>query len=59
VTRLLFFIAPSPRAHLDLLAQLSTALKRGPLRERLLNAAPDAEIFGALGTGDVQREGPA
>lgn len=59
VTRLLFFIAPSPRAHLDLLAQLSTALKRGPLRELLLKAAPDAEIFAALDTGGIHREGPA
>jgi PTS system nitrogen regulatory IIA component len=59
VTRLLFFIAPSPRAHLDLLAQLSTALKRGPLRERLLKAAPDAEIFTALEPGELTKEGPA
>ena len=48
ITRLLFFIAPSPRAHLELLAQLSTALTRGKLRDLLLNSAPDAEIFGAL-----------
>jgi len=59
VTRLLFFIAPSPRAHLDLLAQLSTALKRGPLRERLLSSAPDAEIIAAIGAGEPTREGQA
>lgn len=59
VTRLLFFIAPSPRAHLDLLAQLSAALKRGPLRERILKAAPDAEIFGALEPGEPGKEGQA
>jgi PTS system nitrogen regulatory IIA component len=59
VTRLLFFIAPSPRAHLDLLAQLSTALKRGPLRELLLSAAPDADIFAALESGGSQKEGQA
>jgi PTS system nitrogen regulatory IIA component len=49
VTRLLFFIAPSPRAHLELLAQLSAALTRGPLPGLLLRSAPDAEIFTALG----------
>jgi len=59
VTRLLFFIAPSPRAHLDLLAQLSTALKHGPLRERVLNAAPDAEISAALDAGEQSQEVPA
>jgi PTS system nitrogen regulatory IIA component len=47
VTRLLFFIAPSPRAHLELLAQLSAALTRGPLRELVLKGAPDADIFNA------------
>jgi nitrogen PTS system EIIA component len=45
VTRLLFFLAPSPRAHLDLLARLTRALSRGPLRELLERAAPDEEIF--------------
>ena len=48
VTRLLFFIAPSPRAHLEMLAQLSAALTRGSLREMLVQNAPDAEIFHAL-----------
>ena len=48
VTRLLFFIAPSPRAHLELLSQLSAALTRGPLRELVLKGAPDADIFNTL-----------
>lgn len=48
VTRLLFFIAPSPRAHLDLLAQLSGALTRGNLRQLVLDAASDEAIFAAL-----------
>jgi nitrogen PTS system EIIA component len=48
VTRLLFFIAPSPRAHLELLAQFSTALTRGGLRQLVLDAAPDEQIFSAL-----------
>ena len=48
VTRLLFFIAPSPRAHLEILVRLSTALTRGPLG-RLFDEAPtDDEIFAAV-----------
>jgi PTS system nitrogen regulatory IIA component len=52
VTRLLFFIAPSPRAHLDLLGRLSRILGRGPLRELLGRAAPDDEIFAAVTAAD-------
>ncbi|HUC86155.1 MAG TPA: PTS sugar transporter subunit IIA [Candidatus Acidoferrales bacterium] len=48
VTRLLFFVAPSPRAHLELLGQLSSALVRGGLREPVLNGVADEEIFAAL-----------
>lgn len=53
ITRLLFFIAPTPRAHLEILAQLSTGLSRGRLRELVLNAAPDAEILSAMGELDA------
>jgi len=53
VTRLLFFIAPSPRAHLDLLGRLSRVLARGPLRELVLKSADDNEIFAALATADA------
>ncbi|TAK99729.1 MAG: PTS sugar transporter subunit IIA [Verrucomicrobia bacterium] len=48
VTRLFFFVAPSPRAHLELLAQLSKALTRGNLRQHVVDAAPDGEIFTTL-----------
>jgi nitrogen PTS system EIIA component len=48
VTRLLFFIAPSPRAHLEMLAQLSFALTRTRLRALVLDGAPDEEIFAVL-----------
>jgi nitrogen PTS system EIIA component len=44
ISRLLFFLAPSPRAHLDLLGRLSRALA-GPLRELLIRRAADEEIF--------------
>lgn len=51
VTHLWFFIAPSPRAHLEILAQLSTALTRGGLRQLVLDAVPDEQIFAALAAG--------
>ncbi len=54
VTRLIFFIAPSPRAHLDLLGKLSRILGRGPLRELLTRSATDEEIFRAVAAADVQ-----
>jgi nitrogen PTS system EIIA component len=47
IGRLLFFLAPSPRAHLDLLGRLSRALA-GPLRELLIRRAADEEIFRAV-----------
>lgn len=53
VTRLVFFVAPSARAHLDLLAQLSRALTRGPLAACVQTAATDAEIFSALAASEA------
>jgi PTS system nitrogen regulatory IIA component len=53
ITRLIFFIAPSPRAHLDLLGRLSRILVRGPLRELLTRPATDAEIFHAVAATDA------
>jgi PTS system nitrogen regulatory IIA component len=48
ITRLFFFVAPSPRAHLELLSQLSGALLRGGLRQPVMDGAPDGDIFAAL-----------
>jgi PTS system nitrogen regulatory IIA component len=53
VRRLFFFIAPSPRGHLDLLARLSRSLAQGPLREGVERGAPDAEIFQAVESLDA------
>jgi len=53
VTRLLFFVAPSPRAHLDILGRLSRVLARGPFRELALGAAGDAELLGAVDAADA------
>lgn len=57
VTRLLFFIAPSPRAHLDLLGRLSRALSRGALKALVVNGAPDEEIFKAVAASDAVAPG--
>lgn len=52
VTRLFFFIPPSPRAHLDTLARLSRAVAQGPLRGLADRGAPDEELFQALAAAD-------
>jgi nitrogen PTS system EIIA component len=52
VTRLVFFVAPSPRAHLDLLARLARLLARGGLREVLARSATDEEVFRAVEAAD-------
>ena len=52
INRLLFFLPPSPRLHLDLLARLSRSLLSEPLRERILKAAPDADILEAVDAVD-------
>jgi PTS system nitrogen regulatory IIA component len=53
INRLCFFIAPSPRAHLDLLGRLSRSLVRGPLRELVAKGAKDEEIFQAIDAVDA------
>jgi PTS system nitrogen regulatory IIA component len=53
ITRLGFFMAPSPRAHLDLLGRLSCSLTRGPLRELVLKGATDEELFQAVDAVDA------
>ena len=57
ITRLFFFVAPSPRAHLDLVGQLCRLLLRGPLRELIVAGAPDEEIFRAIATADKPGDG--
>lgn len=53
VTRLFFFIPPSPRAHLDTLARLSRAVAQGPLRGLVERGAPDEEFLQALAAADA------
>jgi nitrogen PTS system EIIA component len=52
VTRMFFFIAPSPRAHLDLLGRLTRVVAQGNLRELVVKGASDAEIFAAAAAMD-------
>lgn len=53
VTRLFFFIPPSPRAHLDTLARLSRTIAQGPLRDLVEHGAPDEKLFQALAAADA------
>lgn len=56
IRHLVFFVAPSPRAHLDLLGKLSRALTRGPLRELMAQGAADESIFQAAAAADAAAE---
>jgi PTS system nitrogen regulatory IIA component len=58
ITRMFFFVAPSPRAHLDLLGRLSRLLSRGPLRDLITRGAGDEEIFGAVAAADQVAASP-
>jgi PTS system nitrogen regulatory IIA component len=53
VTRLLFFIAASPRAHLDMVGRLSRLLLGGTLSTHLERGATDAEIFQVVEAADA------
>ncbi len=48
VRTLLFFVAPTPQAHLAMISQLSTHLLRGRLKHLLAAGACDADIQAAL-----------
>jgi PTS system nitrogen regulatory IIA component len=50
---LFFFIAPSPRAHLDLLARLSRALRHPPWRDLVKRGASDAELLAGCAVADA------
>jgi nitrogen PTS system EIIA component len=57
VTRLVFFIAPSPRAHLELIGQIARLLVGGTLRDVLAGGGTDEEIFRAVEAADAARSG--
>jgi PTS system nitrogen regulatory IIA component len=50
---LFFFIAPSPRAHLDLLGRLTRGLSTTNLRQRVMQGASDPEILEAAAQADA------
>ena len=54
LTRLLFFIAPSPRSHLDLLGRLSRLISRGKLKEVLGSNGSDEDLYLAAGALDAE-----
>jgi PTS system nitrogen regulatory IIA component len=52
VTRLFFFVPPSPRAHLDMLGRLARVLASGAVHELLTHGASDEEIVRAVAEVD-------
>jgi PTS system nitrogen regulatory IIA component len=52
-----FFVAPSPRAHLDILGRLGRMLRRGPVRDLVLANAPDDAILKAVADADASTTG--
>lgn len=56
IQRLLFFVAPNARAHLDVLARLGRILRTTALNERLSGGATDAELM-ALFAGAEAKPG--
>ena len=58
VTRMFFFIAPSPRAHLDLLGRLSRLLLRPPVRESIRQGAPDEAVLTAIAAAEAAAGSP-
>lgn len=57
VTRLFFFIAPSPRAHLDMLGRICRSLDHGPLRDAVVRGDGDEGILGSLAAMDASAAG--
>jgi PTS system nitrogen regulatory IIA component len=53
ITRLLFFIAPSPRAHLDMIGRISRLLSARTLRDALDQGATDEVIHQIIADADV------
>lgn len=56
VRRLAFFVAPTPRTHLELLARLTRWIARGPIGALLVQGASDEAIHAALARGGVLEE---
>lgn len=57
VTRLLFFIAPSPRAHLDLLGRISRLLSKADAKTGLRAEASDQELLSWVAANNASGAG--
>lgn len=57
VTRLVFFIAPTPREHLDLLARLARLVRGDALRSALREAADDESVFRTVAAAEAAAAG--
>ncbi len=57
IHRLIFFIAPSPRAHLDLLGRISRLLCRREARADLVPTASDEALFAAVAANNAAGNG--
>lgn len=57
ITRMLFFIAPSPRAHLDMVGRISRLLSAKPLRDALDEGATDDAIYEIITAADLAAAG--
>jgi len=58
VTHLFFFVAPSPRAHLDVLGRICRLLAHGTMRELIRQRAPDDEILRAVAAAEAPEATP-
>jgi PTS system nitrogen regulatory IIA component len=58
LTRLFFFIAPSPRAHLDLLGRLSRLLANPTVRGPVSSGAPNDQILAAIEAAETASAAP-
>jgi PTS system nitrogen regulatory IIA component len=58
VTNLFFFIAPSPRAHLDVLGRICWLIAHGLVRESIRQRAPDDEILRAVAAAEMPAAAP-
>lgn len=57
LTRLVFFVAPSPRAHLEMIGRIARLIVGGTLREALSSQATDEEIFRVVEAFDAAAPG--
>lgn len=58
VTHLFFFVAPSPRAHLDVLGRICRLIAHGSVRELIRQRAPDDGILRAMAAAEAPEATP-